>query len=134
MTEAGFVLEQVRELDKDSNEKFVTKTEQQYQAEYASGIGDAKNNAKTYIQSGTDTFGGSKFVAKNNIVLDQLDNKNQTKFSFNFKNKAYGNLDPGTAKNYVYRAYSYILVGDTYVISDPVYFTIYDIASIEVNQ
>lgn len=134
VTKAGFVLEQVRELDKDLNGKFVTKTEQDYQAEYASSIGDAKINAKTYIQNGTDAFGDSRFVANNNIVLSQLDNKNQTKFSFNFKNKAYGNLNPGTAKNYVYRAYSYILVDDTYVISDPVYFTIYDIASIEVNQ
>ena len=131
---AGFVLEQVRELDKNSDDKYVTKTEKEYQTQYAASISTAKNNAKTFIQNGTTTFGGSTFVAKNEVNLTQLDNKNQTKFSFNFKNKAYGNLNPGTAKNYVYRAYSYILVGDTYVISDPVYFTIYDIASIEVNQ
>ena len=41
-----------------------------------------------------------------------------------------GNLDEGTLKNYVYRAYSYIKIGNNIVLSDPVYFTIYDVATI----
>ncbi len=128
VSKAGLVLEQVRLLDEDGYGGYVTKTASEYAGEVTAEQKTAAiNNAKAYI-SGTNLPG---FVANSTVNLSQLDNKNQTKFSFNFKNKDYGTLNDGTAKNYVYRAYSYIVVNGVTVISDPVYFTIYDLASIE---
>lgn len=124
---AGFVLEQVAELDKNGD-KYVTKSASEYAAAYKDTVN--KDNVKTYIAG--QTVDG--FVNKSTIDLSGLDNKNQTKYSFSIKNKAYGTLEEGTAKNYVYRAYSYLKVEGNIVVSDPVYFTIYDIASIELGQ
>ena len=132
VSQAGFVLEQVRELDTaDAQGKYYTKKASEYAAEYSDTSMDTlKTNVRSYI-GGTDVPG---FVAKPKIDLSGLDNKNQTKYSLNMKNKAYATLAEGTAKNYVYRAYSYLKVGNDIVVSDPVYFTIYDMASIELGQ
>lgn len=127
--EAGFVLEQVRELD-TSDGKYVTQKAGDYATENTTPLDTLKENVKTYIAG--QTVDG--FVNKSIINLNSLDNKNQTKYSFSIKNKAYGNLAEGNAKNFVYRAYSYLKVGDNIVVSDPVYFTIYDMASIELGQ
>lgn len=71
------------------------------------------------------------------ITLSSLDNKNRAEYIkvfANVKQPAAGetSLTPSTRKNYVYRAYSYMIEadGETVTISNPVYFTIYDIATI----
>ena len=60
------------------------------------------------------------------------------KYSFNITNKAYSTLAESDNKNYVYRAYSYLKITNgsttTVVVSDPVYFTIYDMATINPGQ
>ncbi len=126
---AGFVLEQVAELDKEGD-KYVTKSASEYAAAYDDTVN--KEKVKNYLNNEDQTVDG--FVNKSTINLSGLDNKNQTKYSFSIKNKAYGDLAEGTAKNFVYRAYSYLKVGSNIVVSDPVYFTIYDMASIELGQ
>ena len=126
---AGFVLEQVAELDKEGD-KYVTKSASEYAEEYKNTVD--KEKVKNYLNSEAQAENG--FVNKSMIDLNSLDNKNQTKYSFSIKNKAYGNLEEGNAKKYVYRAYSYLKVGNDIVVSDPVYFTIYDMASIELGQ
>ncbi len=122
----GFVLERVAELDK-VGDKYVTKSQGQYKAAYDDSIDPAK--VKSYI-NGTAV---DNFLLKDNIAFSTLDNKNQMKYSLDMKNKEFGEREEPTNpyRNYVYRAYTYTKVGSNIVVSTPVYFTIYDMASIE---
>lgn len=136
----GFVMEQVALLDKVDG-KIVIKTESDYKTQY-DGVADQKtareNAVKAYIadkskSTYTDTLGEHTFKLNSNIALATLDNKNQCKHSVDMSNKVLrgDNLEEGTLKNYVYRAYTYIQLSDgSIVLSDPVYFTIYDVATI----
>ena len=92
---AGFVLEQVAEFDKEGD-KYVTKPASEYAAAYDSTVN--KETVKNYLNGEAQTVDG--FVNKSTINLSGLDNKNQTKYSFSIKNKAYGDLAEGTAKNF----------------------------------
>ncbi len=123
----GFVLERVAELDK-VGDKYVTKSQAEYKTAYDNGIDD--NKVINYINGATV----DNFLLKDNIAFSTLDNKNQMKYSLDMKNKEFSTLAEPTSpyRNYVYRAYTYTKIGDdNVVVSTPVYFTIYDIASIE---
>ena len=131
--------EKVALLDTDEHGDYKTNSQSEYHADYGSSEGNAKSAVINYVKTGTatgvevKTGATSSFIANQPIQLAQLDNKNQMKYSLNMKNKEYGtNATPEDPyMNYVYRAYSYIRIGDKVVVSDPTYFTIYDIASIE---
>ena len=136
----GFVMEQVALLDEEGG-KFVTKTESEYKTRYDGDTAQKttrENAVKAYIadkskSTYTDALGAHTFKLNSNIALATLDNKNQCKHSVDMSNKVLrgDNLEEGTLKNYVYRAYTYIQLSDgSIVLSDPVYFTIYDVATI----
>ena len=137
----GFVVEKVALLDTDEYGAYKPNSQSEYHADYGSSEGNAMSAVINYVKTGTatgvevKTGATSSFIANQPIQLAQLDNKNQMKYSLNMKNKEYGtNATPTDPyMNYVYRAYSYIRIGDNVVVSDPTYFTIYDIASIEPN-
>ena len=132
----GFVLERVAELDKDTTGKYVTKSQKYYKDTYDSGDeGIDENRLKSYIRgeaTGSNPV-PTDFLMKQNIAFSSLDNKNQMKYSLDMKNKEFSTLaNPDNPyRNYVYRAYTYTNVGGNVVVSTPVYFTIYDMASIE---
>ena len=125
----GFVLEKVAEVGEE------TKTAQAYKTLYAS----TENSAfvEYYITgSGSEPEGydSTKFLTKSSIKATQLDNKNQMKYSFSLPVRDDNDLAHDTKgyKNYVYRAYSYLKAPDGTLlkVSEPVYFTIYDMASV----
>ena len=104
-----------------------------------------QDDGKTAIQNsikGTAQT-GKKYIKKE-IAKSDLDNKNCIEYYYNFANRTQENIaDPDdkillsdytTMRNYLYRAYAVIYDGTTAVASDPAYFTIYDIASIENYQ
>ncbi len=124
----GFVVEKVAELDKNATTgKYETKSQKYYKDTYDSGVN--ADTVKAFI-NGTST---ENFLLNANINLTSLDNKNQCKYSLDMKNKEFGEREEPTNpyRNYVYRAYTYTKVGNNIVVSTPVYFTIYDMASIE---
>ncbi len=136
----GLVVEQVAELDKDQYGDYKTKSQSEYHEAtcYGSSETAAKTQVVNFVKTGAATGVPvkdeitSKFIANQTVQLKNLDNKNQAKYSLNLLNKAYGTNTPSDKyKIYVFRAYSYIRVGNNVVVSDPTYFTIYDIASIE---
>lgn len=138
----GFVVEKVAELDTGTL-GYETKTQSEYHHndKYGSSEAAAKTKVEDMVKAGKTTDTGvdvktgvtSSFIMNVNVDLKQLDNKNQMKYSLNMKNKEYAtNGEPDDPyRKYVFRAYTYIKNGDTVVVSDPTYFTIYDMASIE---
>ena len=122
--EAGVLIEQVQKLDTDAKGFFITDIAH-YNQEYST------TNAVNYLSDQSYT---GKFIK--DVVTTQLDNKNSLEYYYQFANikQAKNETDPDkvptTNKEYLYRAYTYIKDGTNTVVSTPVYFTIYDIASI----
>ncbi|WP_407720887.1 InlB B-repeat-containing protein [Ruminococcus sp. JE7B6] len=131
----GVLFDRVSELDKDASGNYKTKTSKQYAVSFADEAETAKTNAKTYINNGsfdgTDKYGDGHEYMYSNIALSKLDNKNRIEFTKAFPNIKTTGENTGR-KNYIYRAFGYMIESDgTVTISEPVYFTFYDIASIE---
>lgn len=123
----GFVVEKVAKLRTVSG-KYVTESQKDYQEEYGA---TPSEDVTKFINGTLESPHG--FLMNQNIAFSSLDNKNQMKYSLDMKNKEFGEREEPTDpyRNYVYRAYTYTKVGNNIVVSTPVYFTIYDMASIE---
>ena len=103
---------------------------------------DGKTALKNSILSGSD---GGRVYIKSEIAKADLDNKNCIEYYYNFANRNQQNVTQpedqvvpylsnySTVRNYLFRAYAVITDGtsDGTAVSDPAYFTVYDIASIE---
>ena len=130
---AGLLIQQLGELDKytegEQEGKYITDSAH-YASKYASE--DGKTAAMTALTGGTATKANSYYNSV--ISVADFDNKNELEYYYNFANISQ-NADYRTRtayKNYAFRAYTYLYVeGGQRIISAPVYFTMYDIASIE---
>ena len=103
---------------------------------------DGKETLKKSILSGSD---GGRVYIKSEIAKADLDNKNCIEYYYNFANRKQEDKtqpndqiipylsDYTTVRNYLFRAYAVITDGtqEGTAVSDPAYFTVYDIASIE---
>ena len=108
-----------------------TKTGNQYAEQYKSTEETAKTNAEQFISNGTDGYGEGHEYLKSDIALNKLDNKNRIEFTQAFPNISHSSGQNTGRKNYVYRAYAYMVEKDgTIQLSKPIYFTIKDIAEI----
>ena len=144
----GIVIESVGDLTPDAYGEVTTKTPAEYKAQYepdTAATTTAKNNAIEAIKgvayatlqngaSGNYLFAGVADIAN-------LDNKNSIEFAYSFANisQSQGNSEnpvPTTRKDKVYRAFSYVYdkTANKVVISDAIYFTIYDMASITSGE
>lgn len=92
------------------------------------------------IKAGTALTPDEKAICKQSSFLcSDIDNKNMLDYAYTYANINQSGASAGqptTHKDYLYRAYSYIIYVDNnnvkqYVYSSPEYFTFYDIASIE---
>ena len=137
--DTGLLLDRIALIDGD------TKSAAKYAEDYDES--DGKAAAETFLRStfGNDTTtnaadGQAQEYRKSATAVNKLDNKNRIEKYFGFPN-----IDPASGKstgrkNYVYRAYAYMMEATvdengqtilTVKLSDPVYFTFYDMASIE---
>lgn len=135
---AGLIIEAVGEMEKDANEKYITSAEY-YRTNYGTTISEATMTKLTNLINGTSQSG----FAKSEFDVTSLDNKNRIQYYYSLANKRhtestiqYELTDDLTNKYKYFRAYAYIYdVADkanTIQISPtPVYFTIYDMATIE---
>ena len=153
----GLVIEKVAAAPDITNTSDI-KTQDQYRQEY--GYTDALVTAATdFINSGKPNDGN--FLLNETFSAAGFDNKNQFEYSTSFANKSHTDLSPREYKSYVYRAYTYLrdydgstattgncMVngsaasadevnkikthnGELLKVSKPVYFTIYEMATIE---
>lgn len=152
----GLVIERVECPDITSTSDI--KTQDQYRQTY--GDGDNLVAAATdFINSGKTSDGN--FLLNETFSAAGFDNKNQFEYSTSFANKSHTNLSDRPYKSYVYRAYTYLRdydgraattgncmvggsaasdaevskinghTGSLLAVSKPVYFTIYEMATIE---
>jgi len=146
---AGLLIETVRELDStevDKTNKKMLKTDKQIADSFRSIDNmNAQNDALDALTAlyKNNTTLNSKYL-NSQINVSKFDNKNELEYAYSFANisqtKDYRNET--TRKDQLYRAYAYLIhVGggeaddqgkatDVKIISAPVYFTIYDMASI----
>ena len=122
----GLVVETAGELPKENGE-YVTKDQEYYKTHYdTTKTPEALNS---FIQDTSKSADGN--YLKSEFTLEELDNKNRINYYYSLPNIKHSDLTATTRKNMVYRAYSYLRKGSSLVmVSEPVYFTIYDIASI----
>ena len=147
---AGLIIEVVGEIDMVDGKR-VTKTEAQYREAYGdtiTAIGSKLSGQNTTVNqearliakiTGSDAtttpVGGKITGAVSEFDVSQLDNKNRIQYFYSLANRSHSNLNTVlNNRNYVYRAYAYICDNDysnIQISPTPVYFTIYDMASIQ---
>ena len=125
---AGIVVETVRELDQNEGGYF-TKTQAEYALTNNSSIN--KSAIKAFAEGGTNAN-----LLKTEFSVTTLDNKNRKNQYYSLPNISQTTHEATTRKIKLYRAYSYLKnsSGTVLLVSDPIYFTIYDIASISNMQ
>lgn len=134
--QTNIVIERVCELNKkDGSDEYDT-------ANLPIPVDDGRNDVATYLNNGIK---GSHVYVIENIDKSKIDNKNCIEYYYHFANVKHENMtsaqylevmadfepEATTNKNYLYRAYATIKDATNTVVSVPVYFTIYDMASIE---
>lgn len=143
--ETGLVIEYVDTLPGDGNGTYYVEDDSVYKNQYGSklspdgndytdvigGNSNKKNAVQTFITNGT----GSGFL-KSTFAVTDLNNKNRINYYYNMPNRNHSNLQTSAYQNKLYRAYTYIIDkrsgSNTVYVSDvPVYFTIYEMGSIQ---
>ena len=138
----GVIIEAAGNLDTDSSGKYIIDTEANYKTKYQSS---EKDQAVTDLIFSNDTSASGRM--KSEFDCSALDNKNRTRYYVGLNNRAAAKYNasnpPEIGENYlstttrVLRAYAYIYkVGENDAkedikISDPAYFTIYNIATVQ---
>ncbi len=135
--EYGIVIETLDDVTTMANWDPVKGATEYTQSDYSAKFGSThnENDVKTFIQSGS---AGNHTFSKSQKSVKGLDNKNRVDFyhAMALITQKYGDGNWGKANNkedYVYRAYSYLYnaeTGTVLLVSDPLYFTVYDIANI----
>lgn len=139
----GLIIETLDELDVNQTGSYYTKANnatdgsENYKTIYHTKDADegktsATNMIKTYLDSGS-TSGASGSYMISQVDTATLDNKSRIEYYYTIANIKHTDGSETTRKNYVYRAYSYLYNAESkqvLLMSDPTYFTIYDIASI----
>lgn len=106
---------------------YETKSQEYYEANYSSSIDNTA--LKNFIANTSSKSSGN--YLKSEFSLSQLDNKNRINYYYSLPNISHSTLEQTERKNKVYRAYTYLRnASGAVIVSQPVYFTIYDIASI----
>lgn len=136
---AGLVFETVGNLDKDEHDVYIT-NRLTYASKHASDnlttlkdnvisfIGQNKSSNETYLKSEFNTYRDTTRPAETINKNNGLDNKNEIEYYYTMAAN-------GTKERELkyYRVYSYLkdANGNVVAVSDPIYLTIYDIASIQ---
>lgn len=139
----GIVIETVGALERDENGDFFSEKDSVYQGRYGATISDieskedrASGTKKTEIENfikGNSSTSGS-YIKSQEFDNKDLDNKNRVRFYYSLPNRRHGTLEDLPRRYQVYRAYSYLKDSSNNVVmlsEQPVYFTIFDIGSIE---
>lgn len=126
VTDLGYVVERVQKLEiQQDGSPYVDPAH--YSAKSISVKTDSE--IKNFIKSGNTKSGT---LTKHQILKDSLDNKNRIEFAETYDNSIGWNSETQKPdrtsgfKNYVYKAYTYMIVNGEVTLSDPAYFTMYD--------
>lgn len=130
----GLVIESVDVLDLDENGEYYTKTEEEYRVMYDGAEGANVNSTVTDIGAQIDAGTRNTYIWSETDVT-KLNDKNRIRYCYSLPNRSHSNFAASQWRFKVYRAYAYVRSttdSSKYYVSDrPVYFTIYDMGSIE---
>ena len=143
---AGLIIETVGDIEK-VDDKYTTKSDSYYKSLYGGTLSeiseklsgkDVTVNRENEIKIFIKTHGNKAEV--DNLIISEfdvtkLDNKNRVQYYYSLPNRKHQTLEDSLTRRFkVYRAYSYLRNADNSKIEIsqvPVYFTIYDIGSIQ---
>ncbi|MBQ7744828.1 MAG: hypothetical protein IJT85_04590 [Ruminococcus sp.] len=147
---AGLIVETVGDIQQVDG-KYVTKSDTEYKAEYGANLTeissklsgkdasghdvtiDREAEIKSFIKNHTSLEEGNLIISE--FDVSKLDNKNRVQYYYSLPNRKHQTLEDSLTRRFkVYRAYSYLRNADGTQIEIsqvPVYFTIYDIGSIQ---
>ena len=146
---AGLIVETVGDID-IADGKYTTKTEMQYKETYGGTLNeistklsgkdsqgqditvDRDADLKAFIANHSRNLDGNLLISEFDVT--ELDNKNRVQFYYSLPNKSHSTFNDTTRRFKVYRAYAYICDANhtnIQISQTPVYFTIYDIGSIQ---
>ena len=93
---------------------------------------DRDADLKAFIANHSSNLDGNLLISEFDVT--ELDNKNRVQFYYSLPNKSHSTFNDTTRRFKVYRAYAYICDANhtnIQISQTPVYFTIYDIGSIQ---
>ena len=141
---AGLAIQRVAELDSDGADGKNTNS-----AHYAELYGDKLTNMtyngeafsqdtlKAFIEGPTNVnVDNTKGLERSQFDANKLDNKNRIQYYYSYSVRKHTDLTDNGNKNYVYRAFAFMKdkSGTVTMVSQPLYFTFYDMASIANAQ
>ena len=146
---AGLIVETVGDID-IADGKYTTKKEMQYKETYGGTLTEISTklsgkdsqgqvitvnrdaDLKAFIANHSSNLDGNLLISEFDVT--ELDNKNRVQFYYSLPNKSHSTFNDTTRRFKVYRAYAYICDANhtnIQISQTPVYFTIYDIGSIQ---
>lgn len=135
---AGLAIQRVALLDSDGADG--KNTDNAHYAElYGDKLTNMKYNGADFTQEALETFikgnsnvDNTKGLERSQFDANKLDNKNRIQYYYSYSVRSHTNLTDNGNKDYVYRAFAFMKDKDNNVtmVSQPLYFTFYDMASI----
>lgn len=127
ISKLGYVIERVQKLEVGQDGTPYTDPNH-----YTNVQAKSESEIEEFVKGSTDN---SSALSKYDVAKNSLDNKNRIEFYQAYYNS--GGWDKDTQKpdgnyaykNYVYKAYTYMIVDGEVTLSDPVYFIMYDEAT-----
>ena len=133
----GYVIDRIALLDTFEDEEYNTGREY-YKDKYASTLAADKAVIEGYISNPSSKPASASNISIINIPKTSLNNKDRVQNYYSvYNSRGWDNGQPKskyTYKKFVYRAFAYITVDGEVTLSDPVYFTMYDIATSQGGQ
>ncbi len=135
---AGLAIQRVALLDSDGADG--KNTDNAHYAElYGDKLTNMKYNGADFTQEALETFikgnsnvDNTKGLERSQFDANKLDNKNRIQYYYSYSVRKHTDLTDNGNKNYVYRAFAFMKDKNNNVtmVSQPLYFTFYDMASI----
>ena len=139
---AGLAIQKVALLDDDGVDGKITDSAH-YATKYGANLGEMKYNGVAFGETelvnfikGTDSYNDDIGLERSEFDANKLDNKNRIQYYYSYSVRSHTDLTDNGNKNYVYRAFAYMKdnSGNVTMVSQPLYFTFYDMASIANAQ
>ncbi len=138
---AGLAIQKVAALESDGTNVNTSST--YYANKYGDSLTNMTYNGAAFSQAslvdfikGTPSYDDSIGLERSEFDANKLDNKNRIQYYYSYSVRSHSDLTDNHNKDYVYRAFAYMKDKNDNVtmVSQPLYFTFYDMASIKNAQ
>ena len=142
---AGLAIQRVAELEDNVGADGKNTDNAHYAELYGDKLTNMTYKGATFTQQELETFikgdanvnvDNTKGLERSQFDANKLDNKNRIQYYYSYSVRKHTDLTDNGNKNYVYRAFAFMKdkSGTVTMVSQPLYFTFYDMASIANAQ